>query len=344
MEATELVGPAIRHEVSLYTKEGKASLPSPLSQGASASKAKAAVITHTPLEGGKAPTLKAWQPNLGAQSLHLASNLRVSRESKELEQPACGDKAKATGDVPHPDRLRLCLPWWAKWAPRHVVDLIKHGVSPPWEEGYAPFLSKSLREASQEQEKLALELITEYMAIGAVKELVPQQGMSITRFMDAADIRHLVPWFVLSKVEGDSFKHRLITDCRELNLHFKCPPFRMEHLGHIFPFLKRGLWAAKIDLKHAYFHLPVHPELQKYLVLKVGNRLFQFRCAPFGLNMLPFLWTQTMKPLAKSWRQQGILAFVYLDDILVLGKSVGRLEKQVHQVLQTLHHAGLGIN
>ena len=182
------------------------------------------------------------------------------------------------------------------------------------------------------------------MEVGAVRELLCPPSVPTQLFLAQENIRHLVPWFVISKTEGTSVKHRLITDCRELNKHFQCPPFRMEHLGQIFPFLRPGMWAAKIDLKHAYFHLPVSKGLQKYLVLKVGDRYFQVLGAPFGLNVLPYLWTQTMKPLSRLWGQKGILAFVYLDDILILGKSAKRLKSQVAVVLQTLIEAGLVIN
>ena len=52
--------------------------------------------------------------------------------------------------------------------------------------------------------------------------------------------------------------------------------FKMDHLGQIFPFLRKNMWACKIDLKHAYFHLPLGDNLKPYLVLQVGEKCYQF--------------------------------------------------------------------
>ena len=104
------------------------------------------------------------------------------------------------------------------------------------------------------------------------------------------------------------------------------------------------MWACKVDLKHAYFDLPLAKNLQECLVLQVKNRFFQFQAAPFGLSQLPFLWTQVMKTLVKVWRRKGISSFLYLEDILVLSKSPKKLEKDMAYVLETLGQSGLQIN
>ena len=76
----------------------------------------------------------------------------------------------------------------------------------------------------------------------------------------------------------------------------------MDHWSNIFPFLKRGMWACKIDLKHAYFHLGLATHLQPYFRLKVGEDIFQFQAACFGLNNLPQLWMEVMKVFQKLCR------------------------------------------
>ena len=81
------------------------------------------------------------------------------------------------------------------------------------------------------------------------------------------------------------------------------------------------MWAAKIDLKHAYFHLGVAKELQPYLCIQVENKVFQFQAACFGLSTLPQLWQSVMKVFLKKWRKMGFLTWVYLDDILIVENS-----------------------
>jgi hypothetical protein len=90
----------------------------------------------------------------------------------------------------------------------------------------------------------ATQILKEYQQVGAVK-LLPKGSPS----------KHLVPWFIIRKKEGEKQKLRLIADCRELNVYFQTTHFRLDHLQQIFPLLKQGMWGGKIDLRHAYLHL-----------------------------------------------------------------------------------------
>ena len=92
-------------------------------------------------------------------------------------------------------------------------------------------------------------------------------------------VKHLVPWFMNSKPEKGMTKHRLISDCRELNNFFKPHKFRLDNVQQIFPYLQKGWWGAKLDLKDAYFHLPLCSEVRKYMVLKVGKTFGSFKQA-----------------------------------------------------------------
>ena len=95
-------------------------------------------------------------------------------------------------------------------------------------------------------------------------------------------------------------KLRLITDCRELNQYFIPKPFKLENWGEIFPFLRKGMWAAKIDLKHAYFHLGIAEELKPYICIQVEQKVFQFQAACFGMSTLPQHWQSVMKVFIKK--------------------------------------------
>jgi hypothetical protein len=104
------------------------------------------------------------------------------------------------------------------------------------------------------------------------------------------------------------------------------------------------MWAAKIDLKHAYFHLGLAAHLQPYFRLKVGENIFQFQAACFGLNTLPQLWMEVMKVFQKLWRKKGILCFIYLDDILIINTTPQGVEKDLSFMLESLNQSGMVIN
>ena len=182
---------------------------------------------------------------------------------------------------------------------------------------------------------MALEILQEYAEVGDVKLLDP--GMSPDQMQHGG----LVPWFIISKWEGTQQKHRLITDCRALNKFMSPQPFKLDHWQHIFPCLHKGMWAAKVDLKHAYFHLPLQDFLKPYLRLWVGEQLWEFQAAPFGLSTLPQQWMSLMKVFQRIWRPEGILVFIYLDDILILGDTPKEVQRALDIVSKTLQEAGM---
>jgi hypothetical protein len=139
-------------------------------------------------------------------------------------------------------------------------------------------------------------------------------------------------------------KLRLIADCRELN-HYFCPKhFRLDQWASIFPTLRKGMWGAKVDLKHAYFHLGLANELRPYVCLKVDQEVYQFQAAAFGLSPLPQLWQMVMKTFQKMWRSKGLMVWIYLDDIFLVAQSPSMVAKHLEMVLNDLKAAGMVIN
>ena len=182
------------------------------------------------------------------------------------------------------------------------------------------------------QQLLANKILGEYAEVGAVKKVTDQ------------NTRHLIPWFIVSKEEQNGVKHRLISDCRELNQFMETKRFALDNIQNIFPFLKKGQWCAKLDLKDAYFHIPVSQQLKPYLRMKVGDQVWEFQAGCFGLNIMPKLFMELMATFQKKWRASGILCFIYLDDILVLGETKRQVETHLKVMVTDLLQAGFKIN
>ena len=66
--------------------------------------------------------------------------------------------------------------------------------------------------------------------------------------------------------------------------HLDTPHFRMETPQDVRQTIRPGDWAASIDLKDAYFHVPIAKDARKYLQFGWRGRLFQFCVLPFGLS------------------------------------------------------------
>ena len=240
------------------------------------------------------------------------------------------DKNTPSMEIPYFSRLQENFLWWKKFAPKRVLHLIQEGVHADFP--LPNFLDSRIQSKTTQEEVQALQVLEEYMAVGAVIKNPP--GVT----------RHLVPWFVIKKEENGKEKLRLISDCRQLNHFFNPQRFKLDHWKNIFPFLKKGMWAGKIDLKHAYFHLKLAEQLKPFLRMEVAGDIYQFQAACFGLSTLPQIWMEVMKVFQKLWRKRGILCFIYLDDILVINSTSKGVERDIAFMLQTLQDSGMVVN
>ena len=119
-----------------------------------------------------------------------------------------------------------------------------------------------------------------------------------------------------------------------------------------------------IDLRDAYYSVPIAKEHQKYLKFMWQGNLYQFTCLAQGLSSAPRLFTKLMKPVFSFLRELGHLSSGYLDDSFLLGYSpeecqaniddtlslyqdLGFLPHEVKSVTiptQVLHHLGFVLN
>lgn len=237
---------------------------------------------------------------------------------------------KRWGDTPLHQRLQRNLSWWTKNAPQEVVDIIKEGIKPPWTK--PPIMSTLNISRGGDLEKVQ-EILLDYSKSGAIKIV-----------QDHLSTKHLIPWFLISKKTKEEEKWRLISDCRELNQWFTPQPFKLENMNQIFPNLSKGHWGAKIDLKDAYFHIPIHGDLKPFLRHQVGDQVWEYQGGLFGLNIMPQIFMKVMKVFQKRWRQKGLLVYVYLDDILLIAPTPSILEAHLRVVVQDLVDSGFKLN
>ena len=78
---------------------------------------------------------------------------------------------------------------------------------------------------------------------------------------------------------------------------------------------------ASVDLRDAYYSVPIHIDDQKYLRFCWKGRLFQFTCLPNGLACAPRLFTKILKPVYAMLRQRGHLNVGYIDDSYLQGEN-----------------------
>ena len=85
----------------------------------------------------------------------------------------------------------------------------------------------------------------------------------------------------------------------------------------------RNMILAKIDIKSAFWLLPVHPSDQSLLGMRWKDQTYIDHCIPFGLRLAPKLFNILADLLA--WIAEDVSASYlnhYLDDSLTMGPPV----------------------
>ena len=148
-------------------------------------------------------------------------------------------------------------------------------------------------------------------------------------------------YFLVPKKTGDL---RPILNLKPINGLVVSPSFKMETLTSVVRGLCRGDWMASLDLKDAYFHIPIHPDCRKFLRFCIQDQCYQYRVLPFGLTTSPRIFTKFLAPLMGALRLQGIRTFPYLDDVLFTAESRPLLLEQLRSALRMFTQAGFIVN
>ena len=136
--------------------------------------------------------------------------------------------------------------------------------------------------------------------------------------------------FVRPKKDGS---HRMILNLKNLNKHVQYNHFKMDTLQSVISLITPNCYMASVDLKDAYYSVPIAVSDQKYLKFKWGGKLYQFTCFPNGLAFCPRKFTKLMKPAYSVLRQLGHINSPYIDDSYLQG---GSYEECLANVLDTV--------
>src|SRR4029434_5523495 len=120
--------------------------------------------------------------------------------------------------------------------------------------------------------------------------------------------------FLVPKKDGN---YRPILDLRVLNKALM--PLRLSMLTprRLVQFIMPNDWFVTIDLKDAYFHVPIHHRHRRYLRFAFGGIAYQFNALPFGLALAPRVFTKCVVAAIAPLRLRGLRVYNYLDDGLL---------------------------
>ena len=153
----------------------------------------------------------------------------------------------------------------------------------------------------------------------------------IERVLDFSSNKFLSNIFLREKKDGT---HRVILNLKSLNNNVKSLHFKMETLKSAINLLGRNHWMASIDLKDAYYSIPVHEIDRQYLRFVWQNQKYQFTCLPNGLATAPRVFTKMLKPIYSSLWKIEFSNVAYIDDSLLIAETKSECIDNIEKTLQ----------
>ena len=121
-------------------------------------------------------------------------------------------------------------------------------------------------------------------------------------------------------------------------------PIKMETVASVLLSFPEGDFLASIDLKDAYFQIPVHQLSRKLLRFLLGGTVYQFKALCIGLSTAPQVFTQVFAAVSVWAHSHGICLLRYLEGWLVLTSSESEARENVQDLLSLCHSLGIVIN
>ena len=100
---------------------------------------------------------------------------------------------------------------------------------------------------------------------------------------------------------------------------------------------------ASVDLKGAFFSIPVHLEYQRYFTFYWEGKYHQFQGTPNGYSPPMWLLNKQLKPQF-TLRKQGYSSVIFVDDSYLQGETKTECEDNVQATIYLLRKLGFTIN
>ncbi|KAK3090231.1 hypothetical protein FSP39_010232 [Pinctada imbricata] len=138
-------------------------------------------------------------------------------------------------------------------------------------------------------------------------------------------------------------KLRLCVDYRALNAKTVKDAYPLPRIEEALDALKGAKFFCSLDLAHGFHQLPVADEDVEKTAFRIGTGgLYEFCRMPFGLTGAPGTFMRVMDKIFGDQNFQTVL--IYLDDILIFGRTYQETLERLDMVLTRLAKFNLKVN
>jgi transposase InsO family protein len=135
---------------------------------------------------------------------------------------------------------------------------------------------------------------------------------------------------------------RICIDYRLLNKFTKVDKYPLPRIADLLRSLKGSSVFIALDLRAGYWNICMDPVSAAFTAFRTPNGLYEFTVMPFGLANAPATFQRVMDFAFQDLYERGVA--VYLDDILVHGRTVDEVITLLGIILKRLRYFGLRLH
>ena len=153
--------------------------------------------------------------------------------------------------------------------------------------------------------------------------------------------QHVSPVFTCPKKDG---ARRMILNLKRLNVDICYRHFKMDSLFSALQLVTPGCFMTSVDLKDAYYSVPIAEQDKIFLRFWWRGELYQYNAMPNGLALAPRKFTKLLKPVFSKLRAQGYASTAFIDDSLQLSESYTKALKNVLATTELMLSLGFAVH
>ena len=199
--------------------------------------------------------------------------------------------------------LRYFIKNWYKYTKdKYILDIVTNGLKLELNELPCQHSKFNYSLSTKEKEVISTEIKKLFK-----KKVVVRSTRESNEFISGI--------FTRSKKDGSE---RMILNLKNFDKFVNYKHLKMESINNILNIIRPNVYMASIDLKDAFFSVPIHPTHQKYLKFTFDD-LLQFTCMPTGYGPAMRVFTKISKVPFGHLRSLGHNSVVYVNDSYLQG-------------------------
>lgn len=137
-------------------------------------------------------------------------------------------------------------------------------------------------------------------------------------------------------------KWRICVDYRMLNKNLIADKFPLPRIDDILDSLGKATFFSVLDLYSGFHQIPLEINSREMTAFSTEKGSFQWKVLPFGINVAPNSVSRMMSLAFSGLAPQQ--AFIYMDDIIVIGCSIDHHLSNLEDVFKTYRKYNLKLN